>query len=147
VYGAEESGCASLFAFCVEPGPEDEGELEGKPEPGGPERDGWEAVVLCDHGDVCGEDGDQEGDEAPGCGAAGLGDKDAEAAEDLGGTTDEDEFTVRGQKGRDDAGVGAGGEEVKGASTDVEGAHDEAAYAHSGHLRGGRADLLEGLER
>lgn len=68
----------------VKPGPVDERKLEGKAEPGGPERDGVETGVLGDHGEVGGEDGDEQKDETPGGGAAGGGKEDAEAAQDLG---------------------------------------------------------------
>lgn len=122
-----QARCTRNVVAGVDPGPVDERKLEGKAEPGGPERDGGEAGVLGDHGEVGGEDSDEQEDEAPGGGAAGGGKQDAEAAQDLCGAAEEDEFAVGGEVRRHDAGVGAGEEEVEGSGGDVEGSHDEAA--------------------
>ncbi len=83
--------------------------------------------MLGDHGQVGGKDGDQQEDQTPGGQAAGLGEEDAEAAEDLRGAADEDELAVGGEEGRHDAGVSAGENEVEGSGSDVEGSHDERA--------------------
>ena len=101
--------------------------MQGQAGPSGPERHLWEARVVGDQGKVGGEDGDEQEDESPGGGPAGCGKEDAEAAEHLGRTAEQDELARGREVARHDAHVGGGEQEVEGAGRDVEDAHDDGA--------------------
>ena len=82
--------------------------------------------MVGDHGEVGREDGEEQGDKAPGGCRLGHGDEEADTAEDLGNAADLNEERGMRQVSGDDAHVGRGEEEMQRACDDVERGHDKA---------------------
>jgi hypothetical protein len=82
---------------------------------------------MLGHPEVCGEDCDEEKDDSPGCGAAGLREQEADAADYLCCAAEQNDLTVGGKIIRHDMHVGAGHDVVTRACCYVKYGHHYAS--------------------